>query len=107
MNYGWLNLGSLLLGLAAWACPVIYLIKRNRTQGKDCCIFTMISVSACAVSLFFQIVYQDYLVRIEDLSALMDTSHATVAVSAVLLAITLALNLITVFVYSKDRRKQA
>ena len=96
MGYGLLNLGSLLFGLIAWALPVVTLAKRDTTNSKNRIAFPIASVSACALSLFTQILYQDYLVRKEDWSALMDTSNASALASSVLLVITLALNAIAI-----------
>ena len=89
MGYGLLNLGSLLFGLIAWILPVINLLKR-----KINALFSFASISACAVALYMQIIYQNYLARKEDWSAIMDTSGGLVLVSSVLLAITLVLNVI-------------
>ena len=85
-------MGSLLLGLIAWALPVINIAGMGSVKNKYRAVFSMASLGACAISLFFQIVYQNYLVRIEDWSAIMDTSDALVRVAAGLLVITLALN---------------
>lgn len=59
------------------------------------------SVSACAISLCMQIFYTNHLVKIEDWSALMDTSSAVALVVTVLLAVTIILNVITLVVYGK------
>ena len=89
MDAGWLNLGSLALGLISWALPVIALVGR---RAKDWPLFSIVSVGACAMALCMQIFYTDHLVRIEDWSALMDTSQAVARVSAILLGVTLVLN---------------
>jgi hypothetical protein len=57
------------------------------------------SISACAISLYFQIYYGYILVKVEDWSALMDTQGAVAFVSAVLLIVTIILNTITLVVY--------
>ncbi|MDR2940160.1 MAG: hypothetical protein LBV08_07565 [Clostridiales bacterium] len=101
MGYGWINVTSLLLGLLAWALPVINLVKRSISENKNWPIFAILSLGACSVSLFFQIIYQDYLARKEDWSAIMDTTGALVKVSLVLLIITFVLNVITVVAYSR------
>jgi len=46
-----------------------------------------------------QIFYADHLVKIEDWSALMDTSNAVALVATLLLAVTIILNAITLVVY--------
>lgn len=88
---GYLNVGSLVFGLVAWALPVVSLVKR---KAHDWRVYSIASVSACAVALCLQIFYTDHLVKIEDWSALMDISNAAAKVSAILLAITLVLNAI-------------
>ncbi len=57
------------------------------------------SLIACAISLFFQIFNSYNRVKSEDWSALMDIMGAKVFVSAVLLIITIILNVITLIVY--------
>ena len=64
----WLNVGSLILGLIAWGMPI-----RDMVQ-------------------YF---YIDYLVKIEDWTALMDTSYAVAFVSLILLMVTIILNVIS------------
>ena len=56
------------------------------------------SLGACAVSLCLQLFYSDHLVKIEDWSALLDTSHAVALVSALLLVVTMILNVSAWFV---------
>ena len=96
---GWLNLGSLLLGLIAWILPVVNLVQHNKADHRNWVAFSVASVSACAISLCMQIFYTDHLVKIEDWSALMDTSHAVALVAILLLAVTIILNAIILVVY--------
>ncbi|KAB8135736.1 hypothetical protein F9U64_10700 [Gracilibacillus oryzae] len=96
---GLLNAGSLILGLTAWILPIMNLILYKNHQNKNWIAFSIISLIACAVSLLFQIIYNHHLVKIEDWSALMDTTGAVVFVSAVLLVITLILNTISFIIY--------
>lgn len=103
MGYGLLNLGSLLLGLISWAFPVINLAKRNKFENKNWAVYSIASISLCAISLFMQMIYHNHLVKKEDWSALMDTSGALVFVSAVLLTVTLALNIISLAAYRKNK----
>ena len=91
---GYLNLGSLLLGLTAWALPIVNLVKRNRSKHKKWYILSLSSLCACAASLLMQIFYTNYLIRIEDWSALMDTNNAVVLASTVLFLVALILNII-------------
>ena len=98
---GYLNLGSLLLGLIAWILPIANLAKHNKAEHKNWVAFSTASLIACSISLFFQIVYQDYLAKIEDWSAIMDTSGGLVFVSAVLIVVTIMLNVITLIKYRR------
>ncbi|KRG13623.1 hypothetical protein ACA29_08025 [Lederbergia galactosidilytica] len=109
---GWLNVGSLILGLVAWILPLVALMLYKKEHNKWI-IFPIASLSACAVSLCFQIFYNDHLVKIEDWSALMDThlvkiedwsalmdtTDAVSSAAAALLIITILLNIITLIVY--------
>jgi len=89
MGYGLLNLGSLLLGLIAWILPVINLANNNKAEHKNWVVISISSVSTCAIALYMQILYGNHLVKIEDWSALMDTSLGVALVSAILLVVQL------------------
>lgn len=105
MDAAWLNIGSLVFGLIAWILPVVNIVKCNKENHRNGSILTGISVSACAISLCMQIFYTNHLVKIEDWSALMDTSDAIAMVSAVLLVVTIILNaLVGVLYYRKSQR---
>ncbi|MGE8207856.1 hypothetical protein ACQKP0_25670 [Heyndrickxia sp. NPDC080065] len=99
IDFGWLNIGSLVLGLIAWILPVVNLMLDKKNVHKNRGSLSFISISACAISLCFQIFYSYRLVKIEDWSALMDTMGAVVLVSAVLLIVTIILNAITLIIY--------
>lgn len=96
---GLLNLGSLVLGLIAWILPGVSLMQYKNKNHKNWIVFSVISISACAISLCFQILYNYQLVRIEDWSALMDTMGAVVLAASVLLIVTIILNAITLIIY--------
>ncbi|WP_431803633.1 hypothetical protein [Halobacillus andaensis] len=93
---GYLNIGSLLLGLIAWILPVVTLLSSHCS--KKWVAFSMMSFSACAIALFFQILYSYHLVKIEDWSALMDITGAVAFAAAVLLVATILLNAMTLIV---------
>ena len=97
----WLNIGSLVLGLIAWLLPIINLVQYNKVNNRKWIILSVASVSACAISLYVQILYTDYLVKIEDWSALMDTSDGIASIAKLLLVVTIMLNLVTLVVYYK------
>lgn len=94
-----LMLGSLCLGLIAWILPVISIMQFKKVENKNWAILSIISISACAVALYFQIIYNNYLVIIWDASALMDTVGASVFLSGVLLIVTIMLNIINLIIY--------
>lgn len=101
-----LNLGSIILGLLAWILPVVNLIRFEKNSRRNWAALSMISLSACAISLSFQIFNINHLVKIEDWSALMDTTSAVALVSTVLLIVTILLNVITLIVYRARTAKQ-
>jgi hypothetical protein len=96
---GWLNIGSLVLGLVAWSLPIAYLVRYKNPDYKKWIVFSILSISACAISLCLQIFYTYHLVMIEDWSALMDTTGAVASVSSVLVIVTILLNAIPLIVY--------
>lgn len=97
MNYGLLNLGSIVLGLIGWAVPVVQL-KRLAEGRKGLGQYThILSMGACGLAIWLQICYDEHLVDIEDWSALMDTIGAVRMISAFLLVTTLLINLIATF----------
>ncbi|WNN78199.1 hypothetical protein RKS58_10255 [Lysinibacillus capsici] len=101
---GWLNIGSLLLGLVAWILPVLSLIGNKKHEYSNWGILAVLSISACAISISFQMFYHYHLVKIEDWTALMDTTRAVVIATAVLLVFTLLLNGLTFIVYQKNKK---
>ena len=94
MGYGWLNLGSVVLGLAGWAVPWFFLLGKGRPGLGGRGLWHIVSLGCCALALWFQIRYQRHLVDIQDWSALMDTSGAVAGISAFLLISTLLDNLL-------------
>ena len=89
--YPLLNLASLVLGLVSWALPG-WLLACPERRRKRVGFVMMVSGTACALALLFQLVYNWHLVAIGDWSALMDTTGAVVKVSVVLVAVTAGLN---------------
>lgn len=100
-NYGLLNVGSLTLGLLAWVLPSISIMKHKKENHRNWFIYSLLSVSACSVSLWFQMLYNHHLVQIEDWSALMDTTGALVMVATVLVVVTVVLNTANVWMNNK------
>lgn len=96
---GWLNVGSLVLGLVSWILPVVALMRFNKHERRNWAAFSMMSLSACAMSLIFQMYYNYHLVQIADWAALMDTMGAVAVAATILLVVTLVLNAIMLIVY--------
>ena len=97
MSY--LTFVSLLLGLLAWALPAISLMRYQTGGNKHWALFTIISVTACALALFSEMLYFQHLVRIEDFSAIMDITDGVILVATILLIVTIVLNTVTIFIY--------
>ncbi|MDT8860835.1 hypothetical protein N0O92_11395 [Alkalihalobacillus sp. MEB130] len=105
IDAGWLNVGSLLLGLVAWILPFISLTKNKKQANQNWVTLSFVSFTACAISLCFQIFYTYHLVMVEDWSALMDTMYAVAFASAVLLIVTIVLNTIILNVYCSKKSR--
>lgn len=96
---GLLNLGSLVFGLIAWTLPVIVFLQSHKVSRQKCLVFSAVSISACAVSLCLQIFEIHHRVNLQDWSALMDTSRTVALVTALLLAVTIILNVVVYLRY--------
>ncbi|MGY4761230.1 hypothetical protein ACVNS2_16715 [Paenibacillus caseinilyticus] len=97
----WLNLGSLVLGAIAWILPAINISSYDK-RSWNWFTLTFVSISACSISLFFQICSFYVRVKTEDWSALSDTVSVIASVPAILLIGTIVLNAITLYIY-RDR----
>ncbi|WP_158738748.1 hypothetical protein [Alteribacillus sp. YIM 98480] len=103
IDAGWLNIGSLILGLVAWIIPIINLARYIKQENKKWIALSIyISFSACAIAICLQIFYNLHLVKIEDWAALMDTMCGVAVASTVLVIVTILLNALTLFSY-RDR----
>lgn len=102
IDAGWLNVGSLILGLAAWIIPIINLAGDKKQRNMKWIALSIISFSACTIAICLQIFYNLYLVKIEDWAALMDTMRGVAVASTVLVIVTILLNALTLFLY-RDR----
>lgn len=97
MDYGLLNLGSIILGLIGWAIPVIQigrLVKGKNGLGRYTHILSM---GACCLAIWLQVCYDEHLVNIGDWSALMDTIAAVRMISLFLLVSTVLVNLLVAY----------
>ena len=95
MGYGLLNLCSLILGLISWIIPFVTIRLFDRNKVTKGVVFSYISYVCCILSLFFVITYNNYLVRIKDWSALMDTTKAFQIAIVILTVITCVLNAVS------------
>ena len=83
------NLGSLILGLAAWGLPFLAIGKKDRFS--ICCLG---SFGCCILSLLLQLFEVKNRVNLEDWSALMDTVHAVVLAAVGMVVVMVVCNLI-------------
>ena len=82
------NLGSLLLGLAAWGLP--FLAVKKKDQFGLCCLG---SFGCCILSLLFQLFEVKNRVNLGDWSALMDTMQAVILAAVAMVVIMVVCNL--------------
>lgn len=90
-----LNLLALIFGLIAWMLPIINL----RNYRKNWVLHSFISISLVPISLIMARVYTHYWIRIEDWTALMDTTMAVLIGYCILTILTILLN---IAVYRKN-----
>ena len=107
MGAGWMNLASLLLGLAAWALPVAAMALRRKAGGRLGSVLVSFSALFCALALYVQIRCQNHLVEKGDISAILDTSGALVFVAGVLLGVTAVLDVIALVGLCAEAPKEA
>lgn len=100
MNCMWLNVSSILLGLCAWAAPLLYIVWGRQGGGRSVWPYTL-SLGSCGTSLWFQILYNNHLATIEDVGALLDTMDTVAKVSGFLLITTVLLNF-TVYLWERS-----
>ena len=94
MSY--LNILSLIMGLLAWGLPIRILLMRNVKRS----LYGGLSLVACMIALYAQILYTNHLIQINDTIALLDTNDAVVFASRILIIGTIALNVLP---FIKDR----
>lgn len=92
------NIGSLILGLAAWGLPLLAIGKKYRFA--LCCIG---SLSCCVTSLLLQLLEVKRRVALSDWSALMDTMNAVILAVVVLICGMVAINAIALFGFRKGK----
>lgn len=97
----WMNVWSLLLGLAAWGLGLAALLVRWGSGSARWC--TPGSLAACALSLCLEIFNFARLADIGDTSAFLDTANAVRLAAGVLVAVTLVLNVAALIVRPRGR----
>lgn len=96
------NLGSIIIGLVAWIVPVIGInLKKSKPH-----LLSVISFSFCAIALLLQLVEIRHRVMVGDWSALMDTVPAIVGAAAVLVLVTIFINILILVRAKKDWMKE-
>lgn len=98
MDYGLLNVGSLFLGIISWLLPFIAVVFLKKKNYKIVRNLVILSLGLTIISLNFQFIYSNYLVRIGDWAALEDTNSGVLFCVAVLTVVTLGLNFINMVV---------
>ncbi len=93
---GYLNVMSFGLGLLAWGLPISTLLMRNVKRS----LYSGLSLTACMIALYAQILYTNHLIQINDTIALLDTNDAVVFASRILIIGTIVLNVLS---FIKDR----
>ena len=97
-----MNFGSILFGLIACVFPIYRPFKRRIPENNNRSIYSLISIGACTVSIYLQILIYNQRVRQRDFAALLDTSNMVVFAASALLIITLAINIISLYVHSES-----
>lgn len=101
---GLLNMSSLIFGLIAWIIPIVNIVKTKKYEYKIWMIFSVVSMSACAIAVFFQLYSHYELVKLEDWAALMDITGVVVSVSMILVVGTILLHIINIISYWKAEK---
>ena len=83
------HIGSLISGVGAWIFAICAIANRQKVKALK---NTALSFCFSTLSLLFQFFETNRLVKIEDLSAIMDTSNAVLIASLVLVIINVVLN---------------
>ena len=96
MDYGLLNVASFVLGLIAWILPLALTFFKNINY-KKAYIFSILSLVLTIISIYFQFVYTNHLVKIKDWIAIEDTNNGVLFACTALILGTFILNFILLF----------
>lgn len=81
------NIGSIILGIIAWASAGIAIAKSKRAQ-----TLSAVSFVACIISLFLQFLEVSNRVSLGDYAAIEDTIRAVILAATLLIVVTIILN---------------
>lgn len=88
------NIGSIILGIVAWASAGIAIAKSKRTQ-----TLSAVSFVACIISLFLQLLEVSNRVNLGDYAAIEDTIRAVILAATLLIVVTIILNVVALLKY--------
>ena len=106
MNAGLLNVGSLLLWFISWVLPIISVFYLKKKNYKRAINLVILSISLTIISTYFQILYNNHLVRKGDWVAIEDTSGGVVFSVTTLIVVTFVLNFITLLFVKFNKNKE-
>lgn len=81
------NIGSIILGIIAWASAGVAIAKSKRAQ-----TLSAVSFVACIISLFLQFLEVSNRVNLGDYAAIEDTIRAVILAATLLIVVTIILN---------------
>lgn len=102
-----LNLGSLVFGMAAWILPAIGIAQHHKIPHRRFAVLVAASFAACAAALCLQIFEMNHRINVKDWAALMDTAHAVALIALILLVVTIVLNAVAITLHFKSNRESA
>lgn len=88
------NIGSIILGIVAWASAGIAIAKSKRAQ-----TLSAVSFVACIISLFLQFLEVSNRVNLDDYAAIEDTIRAVILAATLLIVVTIILNVVALLKY--------
>ena len=80
------NLLSICIGLAGWGLAILGIVRRGSSR------LSAYSMIACSLAMLIQFEVYDHLAKLEDVSALLDTAGGRLFGAGVLMAVSLLLN---------------
>ena len=99
MGYGWLNIGSILLGIIALAVPFRGVAAEKKSKPR-----LAVSAAACAAAIGLQALYRLHQVSIGGWAGLADTEGLAAVAGVFLLTLTVPINFIMIRVHCSVRQ---